>query len=161
MTRLTDEQRDLAERHRPLAFWIAGKFKGRGVEWCDLESEALFALIDAASRFDPDRGCKFSTFSYPRIHGALATMTWRKRSAQWPALLEDEHIPEIHDSGYRDCEIHDLIARLPDRPRRVIVGKFFEDKTGAQLAKEFGVSEMAVSKYLHKGLDLLRREVTA
>ena len=57
--------------HRGLAVACARRFTGRGVAMEELISEAETALLEAASRFDPDRGARFSTYAIPFVLGAL------------------------------------------------------------------------------------------
>jgi len=55
----------------------------------DLKSAAMYGLMDAASRFDPDKGVLFKTFAETRIRGAvldeLRKMDWFSRS------MRDKH----------------------------------------------------------------------
>lgn len=60
-----------AASHRGLAVACARRFTGRGVAMEELISEAETALLEAASRFDPDRGARFSTYAIPFVLGAL------------------------------------------------------------------------------------------
>lgn len=58
------EVRDaLIESNLRLVLKIANDFIGRGLEWDDLVSEGNRGLVNAAGRFDPSRGAKFSTYS--------------------------------------------------------------------------------------------------
>ncbi|MFI5778943.1 RNA polymerase sigma factor SigF [Nocardia sp. NPDC051570] len=49
-----------------------------------------------------------------------------------------------------------LIAALPERERRVLVMRFFESQTQAQIARRIGVSQMQVSRILAGTLNTLR-----
>lgn len=74
MQRLTDEQRDLAglPENVALAKWIGLKYARRCPgEADDIRAAALVGLCDAASRFDPARGLRFSTYAAQRIRGAI------------------------------------------------------------------------------------------
>jgi RNA polymerase sigma factor for flagellar operon FliA len=55
----------------------------------DLKSAAMYGLMDAASRFDPNKGVLFKTFAETRIRGAvldeLRKMDWFSRS------MRDKH----------------------------------------------------------------------
>lgn len=54
--------------------------------------------------------------------------------------------------------VRPLIARLPERERRVLVMRFFETKTQSQIADRLGVSQMQVSRILSKTLATLREQ---
>lgn len=82
----TDE---LVERHMPLVKHIAAKFMYNlppSVEYSDLVSMGLVGLLDALSRFDPERGIKFDTFATYRIRGAilnqLDALSWVPRGVR-------------------------------------------------------------------------------
>jgi len=57
------ERDALIEGNLRLVLKIANDFIGRGLEWDDLVSEGNRGLVNAAGRFDPSRGAKFSTYS--------------------------------------------------------------------------------------------------
>lgn len=61
-----------AEReHYGLAVSCAQRFRDRGVPMDELIGEAEAALLWAASRFDENRGVRFSTYAIPVVLGAL------------------------------------------------------------------------------------------
>lgn len=37
----------------------------------NLESAGILGLVEAATKFDPERGIKFATYAYPRVRGAI------------------------------------------------------------------------------------------
>ncbi len=54
----------LFRENQGLARWMARKFLGTGLEYDDLLQCALLGLHQAAGKFDPERGAKFSTVAY-------------------------------------------------------------------------------------------------
>nr|BFE65517.1 hypothetical protein GCM10020063_100430 [Dactylosporangium thailandense] len=50
-----------------------------------------------------------------------------------------------------------LIARLPERERRILSLRFYGNRTQAQIAADLGISQMHVSRLLSRTLDGLRR----
>jgi RNA polymerase sigma factor FliA len=79
----------LIEAHTELVRYLArriGKDLPQWMERDDLISFGWFGLIDAANRFDPERGVKFETFATPRIRGAildgLRALDWAPRSVR-------------------------------------------------------------------------------
>jgi RNA polymerase sigma factor (sigma-70 family) len=112
---------ELVLQNLGLARWVAGRFKGHGVDLDDLLQEANLALIKAAKAYDPSRGIKFSTYAARAIryelidviadgqvirlsHNLRAWLSiWRKWSAQTGGTFEAfvaEH-PRIEDGGCR------------------------------------------------------------
>jgi len=51
-----------------------------------------------------------------------------------------------------------LLRRLPERERRVMYMRYFEDITQAEIAEAIGVSQMHVSRLLTRSLDALTRD---
>jgi RNA polymerase sigma factor for flagellar operon FliA len=66
---------ELAERHLGLVIHIACDFQKRlppDVSFEDLVGAGNLGLVEAARRFNPDKGASFSTFARHRIRGAIA-----------------------------------------------------------------------------------------
>jgi RNA polymerase sigma-B factor len=57
---------------------------------------------------------------------------------------------------YRQA-IRPLIARLPERERRILSLRFYGNRTQAQIAADLGISQMHVSRLLSRTLEGLRR----
>jgi RNA polymerase sigma-B factor len=59
-----------------------------------------------------------------------------------------------------ECEaLRGLIAELPERERRILHLRFYEEQTQAQIGSELGISQMHVSRLLARTLDRLRSAV--
>lgn len=64
--------RTFVEFHLPLARWVAARwYRGLSLDLEDAEQIATIGLIQAAQRFQPDRGILFSTYAYYWIRQAL------------------------------------------------------------------------------------------
>jgi RNA polymerase sigma-B factor len=64
----------------------------------------------------------------------------------------DPHMQVIDDV----VTLRPLLHRLPDRERRIIELRFFQDRTQTQIADEIGISQMHVSRLLARTLARLR-----
>jgi RNA polymerase sigma factor for flagellar operon FliA len=74
--RSADQQRrdDLILGHLPLVKHVLGRLLGELPASADaenLESAGVLGLVEAASKFDPNRNAQFKTFAYLRIRGAI------------------------------------------------------------------------------------------
>lgn len=61
----------LVERNVRLVHAVARGFDHRGLTRDDLVAEGSMGLLRAACNFDPDAGCRFSTFAYQHIRHAM------------------------------------------------------------------------------------------
>lgn len=64
------ERDQLVQRHLALAHSASYSYRHRR-DHEDIYQVALCALVAAASRFDPDRGCTFATYAMPTLHGEI------------------------------------------------------------------------------------------
>ena len=103
----------LVLRYRPLARSLARRYAGRGYGVEDLDQVACMGLIKALQRFDPERGCAFSTFAIPTILGELRRFC---RDTSWTAHVPrgmQERVAAVHSA-------HDELAssrgRTPSVP---------------------------------------------
>jgi len=93
----TAAPQQLAERHLPLVKSIALSIRELlppSLELDDLISWGSQGLLEAAERYDPARGARFSTFAYYRIRGAMydgLRLSGRLSRAEWVRVRALEH----------------------------------------------------------------------
>ena len=66
-----EKRNELVEDHLYMIDILIRKYLGKGVEYDDLYQVAALALINAADRYDPDKGFEFRTFATPTILGEI------------------------------------------------------------------------------------------
>ena len=100
----------LVERYSGLAVALARRFDQRGVPLDDLVQVAHIGVLNAVTRFDPDRGVNFTTFATPTVLGEIKRhfrdKTW---SVRVPRSLKDLHVkvaPAV-------SELHQQLGRSP------------------------------------------------
>ena len=221
---------ELVERFMPLAKGLAGRYSGGVESYDDLLQVASVGLVNAITRFDPERGFTFATFAVPTILGEIrrhfrdrgwsirVPRTLQERNLEVENALnelptrlgrspsvaevaermgcemeevleaieagnahhtrsieavlgegeEDEGRPLAdvlgeEEAGYDAVEygaaIEPIVARLPERDRRILHMRFVEDRTQSEIAAEIGVSQMHVSRILRSTLKRLRAQV--
>lgn len=75
-----EARRQLIAANFRLVFHVVSKFRHTGVPIEDLIQEGNLGLIEAADRFDPDRGCRFNTYALLWIRGAVLRASNRLRA---------------------------------------------------------------------------------
>ncbi len=75
-----------------------------------------------------------------------------------------DQLADSHDS-LNSVEWHEtlapMLAALPAREQRILVLRFVDEKSQSQIAAELGISQMHVSRLLHKSLNGLRAALIA
>jgi RNA polymerase sigma factor for flagellar operon FliA len=119
-TKLRD---DFIRQYMPLVKYVAGKVATGlpgSIEFDDLVGFGQFGLLDAISKFDPEKNVKFKTYAVTRIRGAIFD---ELRQLDWVPRSVRQKSREIEDT------IGDLEAKL-GRPA-----------TDAEIAEKMGISE--------------------
>lgn len=189
MTPLTDDQRALAgdPEHIALALRIArsmARYCPREVE--AMESAALFGLVLAARTFDPALGVRFTTYTAPRITGAILDAArlelpkgfrrnkgnaphthslsaqlnhsdYENRQATGLDTLTSDELPVGWELESLDA-VEVLSCRLPARYGRAVRAYLTRCDTGTMkaTAATVGLSESRVSQMLSTAANMLR-----
>jgi RNA polymerase sigma factor for flagellar operon FliA len=122
--------RELVMQHLALVGHIAGRACSSlppGVSEDDLIGAGALGLVEAAHRFDPSAGVKFTTFAYPRVRGAIL-----------------DHLREHDPLGKSARERLNSVRRRMNEMR----GRDGRRPTIDALAEETGLSEQAVLECL-------------
>jgi RNA polymerase sigma-B factor len=205
----------LVRRYMPLARSLALRYRASDEPLDDLLQVAAIGLLNAVDRFDPARGCAFSSFAVPTILGELRRHfrdhTWAVRVprdrqelflrcerardelvaalGRQPTVAElaerlgvDEEralqalelqlaykpdsveaveaTPAALDDEYARAEdravLGPLLERLTAEEAEVVRLRFHEDLTQEEIARRVGVSQMHVSRMLHRSIARLR-----
>lgn len=81
----------LVSANMRLVYSLAKRHEGHGVALSDLVQEGAVGLMSAATKFDPDRGYKFSTYAYHWIRQALLrALACKSRLIRLPMYVHDE-----------------------------------------------------------------------
>lgn len=81
----------LVSANMRLVYSLAKRHEGHGVALSDLIQEGAIGLMSAATKFDPDRGYKFSTYAYHWIRQALLrALACKSRLIRLPMYVHDE-----------------------------------------------------------------------
>ncbi len=153
------ENRDrLISEHIGLAYKFAGGCQNRGLPLEDLRQEALLGLLEAASRFDPERGLKFGTYAGHWIKKALLAALERENCTTRSTELLGERDPAAPDTreeqqcaapiSFPDC--------LPALERAVLALSINQSLSLKEVARHLDISVERVKQLRGKALRRIR-----
>ncbi len=148
-------------RHLPLVRYVVRRLRPAGspLELDDLVSAGTIGLIEAADRYDPNRGVTFATFAYRRIRGAvIEEISTSSAAGSLEAPISDESGFTLMDvtldpsasEPQGSAELSELltaIGDLPDRDREIL-GMSAAGHSGNDIAERYGCSPSLVSRIL-------------
>ena len=124
-TEAQQDRDDLIVYYAPLVKYVASRIAAglpQTVDQSDLISYGMFGLIDAITKFDPERGFKFETYAVSRIKGAildeLRSIDWVPRSVRSKAKAVERAMAKLESKLHRpptDSEIADELDLTSDQ----------------------------------------------
>lgn len=103
---------DLVHSNLGFVVRIASEYRGKGVPFDDLVSEGNLGLIEAARRYDPDRGTKFITYAVWWIRKAMLSALSRGSRVVNPSAYESKKLQAVRQARER---LRALLHRAPTR----------------------------------------------
>jgi RNA polymerase sigma factor (sigma-70 family) len=155
---LTEEQRQQAAAHMPLAKSIARRWSQRtGLEQDELVGVAMLAMCEAASRYERERQVAFSTWVMRRIRGAV--IDFCKQNYQ---RIDDRggDIQRWNEPSYEQREscddlVDDLLRGVTKQERTAIRFRFVESMTQAEIGQRMGLCKARASQLITRGVQYL------
>lgn len=149
----THEQEELIVNNMSLVRHIASKYYTNriGMEYEDLVSYGVMGLIDASTKFDKNRGVKFSTFASIRISSYIIdeirrhspiSRTYTSKIKEYNKCVEDlqntyYRQPSLEEiSKYMDISIkeaNDIKLKMMKRSNVSLDGVIYEDESEVKL----------------------------
>ncbi|MCP4227574.1 MAG: RNA polymerase sigma factor WhiG [Actinomycetia bacterium] len=119
------ERDQLIVYYAPLVKYVASRVAAglpQNVDQSDLASYGMFGLIDAITKFDPERGFKFETYAISRIKGGildeLRSIDWVPRSVRSKAKSVERAMSKLESRLHRvpsDAEIAEELDLTVDQ----------------------------------------------
>lgn len=108
---------EFIEKNLPLVHSLAGRFKGRGIEYDELFAAGSMGLVKAYDNFDESRGLCFSTYAVPVILGEIRRLfrdggTIRVSRTLKELSLKAARVREELLAQGREPRISDIAERL-------------------------------------------------
>ena len=139
--------RELLRRYdRPLASFLYRRTGGRDVE--DLYQETWLRVVRSAQRFDQRR--RFSTWLF-QIAVNLCR-DWHRRPPPEPRPVADEPSAATLERSEAALDAAQLLARLPDAQREVIVLRYYHDLSEDETAAILDIPKGTVKSRLHHAI---------
>lgn len=161
----------LIESYQPLVFKQAMPFSSLPCIM-DVIQEGTVGLIEAAERYDYERGVAFSLFAVHRIRGRMMDFLRREGRVDIACMeenLEDangnlkENLVDTAASVSEQAESHELagrlhqaMERLPAKERAVLEGMYLRSEGAEQMADSLQVSSSHVYRLQKSGIRRVR-----
>lgn len=149
---------ELAERYMPLAESMACRRSHklpRGLTSDDLKSAAYYALVDAASRYDPERGVSFPAYAKIRIAGEI-TDCFRRVPFETSESLDIEGrdlTGSLETSDFFDF----ACSELCEEEVKMVRMYYVDGRSLKEVGASRGVSESRASQILKKCHSRIRK----
>ena len=125
----------------------------------DLTSEVFHKALANLKRYEW-RGTPFAAWLYQIAANAISD--YFKRAARAPDHAEDSHEasgePEQEVNAAR-ARLFRMVEKLPVEQRRVVFGRFVEQRSIREIAQQLGKSEGAVKQLQFRALEKLRSQM--
>ena len=136
------------------------------VHVADLISEGYVGLLEAAARFDPDRGTKFLTYAWPRIKGRMldhAKTEWRHH-AHGIRIAGDRDKLQTPEQQVLAAEERNLLKAALDSlsaRKRMLMTKLLKGSSLAEAARTVAISNGRASRLRGMAHEELRKALAA
>jgi RNA polymerase sigma-70 factor (sigma-E family) len=91
-------------------------------------------------------------------HNSLWRRAWKKREVTTDAVPDHQVVSDEHDHG-RGAALWDFVQTLPRKQRAVIVLRYYEDLSEAEVAQILGISVGTVKSQASRALAAMRSRV--
>mmetsp|Transcript_31606 Transcript_31606/g.97706 ORF Transcript_31606/g.97706 Transcript_31606/m.97706 type:complete len:469 (+) Transcript_31606:164-1570(+) len=124
--RLGAARDELISRNRRLVLSVANRYRCAGLDFDDLVAEGTYGLAKAARRYDPARGCRFSTYAVWWIRQSIAHAVGHQgRTIRLPAHVHEKlramrrHREAVFEATGVEATDDDVAAALELDPKKV------------------------------------------
>lgn len=131
----------------------------------DLTAEVFLRLLEGIRAFrvtERDQVAIFSGYLYRIAHNLL--YDYYQRQTRRPVAALDEQVSDSAEShrmwierGLTDAQLHSAIAALTEDQQQVLVIRFFDEMSSAEVARVMGKTEGAIKALQHRALVALER----
>lgn len=157
--------------YQPLVFKVAMSFRLPEGQTLELIQEGTLGLLEAAERYDYQRGVAFSIFASHRIRGrmldflkdeygnkilSLEGFTATGVSFAECLVSDDASPQEVTEQRFINDKVLQAMGRLPQKEQLVLTGIYLEDKSASDLAATIDVSLSHIYRLQKQGIRRVR-----
>jgi len=147
----------VVKEYLPLVRSIATKYNKLGIPHEDLEQEGMIGLLEAADKYEDNKGAKFSTYATYWIKKyILAAVDKEKKYSLNSTNLNEEITKDKKAITMKSDTNFDLPSDMPENERTVLTLLFQEEFTLKEIAEELDISRERVRQLKEKGLRRMR-----
>jgi RNA polymerase sigma factor (sigma-70 family) len=151
---LTPEQQGLAERYVPLARSLAKPYKRHWPsEWDELDSAAMFALVEAVESFDPSRGVHRRATNANQGRGVIPYVDMREAEQIGRVLVRPPSPPDQEREA--DESFDRWMRRLPKRHAEACRCVYARGLNQVETSRELQLSQTRISTILRESMAML------
>ena len=149
----------IVTEYLPLVRSIAAKYNKLGIPQEDLEQEGMIGLLEAANRYEENKGAKFSTYATYWIKKyILAAVDKEKKHSSNSTNLNEEITRDEKASVIKPATKIVLPSNMPENEKTVLIMLFQDEFTLKEIAEKLGISRERVRQLKEKGLRRMRVE---
>lgn len=156
----TIEREKLVLDYIPLAnklAWDRKKITPPNVTFDDLKSAAYMGLVDAANKYDAERGTPFGAYARIRIVGEIIDYLRQSWSNETSCEEAIESAPDVYTTNFDEL-LEDITKPLTAIGRKLIRMYYVEGLTMREIGDSEGITESRVSQILKDCRNVMRRE---
>jgi RNA polymerase sigma-70 factor (ECF subfamily) len=140
----------------------------------ELAGELYLRFSDLLNSFDPNRGVPLRAYLVRTLTAAAYTFArshWRRQKREVslePETNAEDIAPSVDPTSDWDrqlmmegvlSKLPEVIARLPQRQRQVVVWRYYESRSFEEIAEVLGIQVATARSLLRHGLNNLRKEM--
>ncbi len=147
----------VVKEYLPLVRSIATTYNKLGIPQEDLEQEGMIGLLEAADKYEEDKGAKFSTYATYWIKKyILAAVDKEKKYSLNSTNLNEEITKDKKVVTIKSDTNFDLPSDMPEDEKKVLTLLFQDEFTLKEIAEKLGISRERVRQIKEKGLRRMR-----
>ena len=147
----------VVKEYLPLVRSIATKYNKLGIPHEDLEQEGMIGLLEAADKYEENKGAKFSTYAtyWIRKH-IMAAVDKEKKYSLNSTSLNEEITEDKKTTIIKPSANVDLPSDMPKDEKKVLTLLFQDEFTLKEISEQLGISRERVRQLKEKALRRMR-----